>query len=164
MAGGDGQEVPGCAPDCGADRAEITLVLPDDTRAVRAALMRVSSRLAEMRAPADLVARAELALAEVLNNVVEHALPGAAEARIELWVTPEDGALLCEVRDHGLPMPGGRLPAGLEPAHTQEIAGLPEGGFGWYMIHTLVSDLTYRREEDANVLSFRVTEAAGAQA
>ena len=47
-------------------------------------------------------------------------------------------------------LPDGRLAA------AAEIQDLPEGGFGWYLIRTLTTDLTYLREGICNTLSFCV--------
>jgi serine/threonine-protein kinase RsbW len=121
----------------------------------------VSAALQDMFA-CDLLARlsedsrgtVEIVLAEVLNNVVEHAYaqyPGT----VELWVTPRDGYLFIRLIDQGLPMPEGEAPGGaLSP--VAEIQDMPEGGFGWFLIRTLTQDLIYARDGSQNVLSFCV--------
>jgi len=91
----------------------------------------------------------EIVLAEVLNNVVEHAyakFPG----QIEIWVTRRADYLFIRMVDSGLPMPGGDLPGGRMLASQD----LPEGGFGWYLIRNLSHELTYQRDGDRNILSF----------
>ena len=91
----------------------------------------------------------EIVLAEVLNNVVEHAyakFPG----KIEIWVTRRDSYLFLRIVDDGLPMPGGDLPGG-KMVRTDDLA---EGGFGWYMIRNLSHDLTYQRDGKRNILGF----------
>ena len=92
---------------------------------------------------------AEIVLAEVLNNVVEHAYamyPG----KIELWVTRREDFLFVRMVDHGLPMPGGDLPGG----RMLKVDDLPEGGFGWFLIRNLSHELTYERDGMHNILSF----------
>ncbi len=96
----------------------------------------------------------EIVLAEVLNNIVEHAYaqyPGI----IDLSITPREGFLFVRLVDHGLPMPNGELPAGAlrDPLAMDD---LPEGGFGWYLIRSLTEELAYARVADQNVLSFCV--------
>lgn len=94
----------------------------------------------------------EIVLAEVLNNVVEHAYaryPGQIDVRI----TSGEGFLFVRLSDTGLPMPGGDLPGG-SLGKVVNIQDLPEGGFGWYLIRSLSQELTYLRDGPENVLSF----------
>lgn len=91
----------------------------------------------------------EIVLAEVLNNVVEHAyaqFPG----NIEIWVTRRESYLFIRIVDDGLPMPDGDLPGG-RMVRTDD---LPEGGFGWYLIRNLSHELTYQRDGQRNILGF----------
>jgi serine/threonine-protein kinase RsbW len=92
---------------------------------------------------------AEIVLAEVLNNVVEHAY-AAGTGLILLSLRLGDGWLHCEVEDEGAAMPGCEPPAGRAP----DPADLPEGGFGWNLIRVLCSGLRYERQDGMNRLSF----------
>lgn len=96
---------------------------------------------------------AQLVLAEVLNNVAEHAYaerPGP----VAVTLTPVAAGTLCLVVDHGFGMPGGHLPEGKPPAVDTALEDLPEGGFGWHLIRSLTRDLTYARTGQGNRLSF----------
>ena len=53
-------------------------------------------------------------------------------------------------------MPEGAVPTAKAANLNTEIDALPEGGFGWYLIHSLTQDLDYQRDEEWNCLSFRV--------
>lgn len=107
---------------------------------------------------------AEQVLAEALNNVVEHANDGQTGGTIRLCTTLTGGALRCEIRDDGAPIPGGRLPAGNLANHGKAVEDLPEGGFGWYMIRTLATGLGYKRQNAWNTLVFQVAVQADAKA
>lgn len=128
----------------------LCLVIAAQPDAVSLALQRVmgAPQLAVLNA--DGRGTAELVLAEVLNNVVEHAyarFPG----EIELRLTVAPAVLHCQIIDSGLPMPGERLPPGDPP----DLGGdLPEGGFGWNLIRTLTTGLEYRRLAGRNHLQF----------
>lgn len=132
----------------------IRLVLPGDAGAVRATLRALFAgrRLGHL-AEADRGA-AEIVLAEVLNNVVEHAYAGAA-GEIELTIRVAGGGLDCTVMDDGRPMPGGEAPEG-KAGDLLGGADLPEGGFGWLLIRALTRELTYRRIGGRNCLTFRL--------
>jgi len=104
----------------------------------------------------NLCATAEIVLAEVLNNAVEHAQYGRPDGKIDLAVLARFGGLCFHVHDDGRPMPGRKLPPGRVTKIRPVLQDLPEGGFGWQMIRTLTRDLTYRRENGWNHLTFRV--------
>ncbi|MGB4827381.1 MAG: ATP-binding protein [Paracoccaceae bacterium] len=92
---------------------------------------------------------AEIVLAEVLNNVVEHAYAAKAGS-VFLFLSLGEGRLHCRIEDEGTAMPGNAPPAGNPP----DPADLPEGGFGWHLIRTLSTDLCYERMGSVNRLSF----------
>lgn len=100
------------------------------------------------------VANAELILAEVLNNVVEHAY-AAGTGPVELTVERRDDGLECVVADEGKPLPPGMVPGDDVPAQADPDS-LPEGGFGWHIIRCLTSNLAYQREGGINRLMLHV--------
>jgi len=95
----------------------------------------------------------ELVLAEVLNNVTEHAYRGTS-GPVEMILTIAAGAVECTIRDQGRPMPGGAPPKGHVPRPDCPVEALPEGGFGWFIIHRFTRDLTLQSCEGWNVLHF----------
>jgi serine/threonine-protein kinase RsbW len=120
----------------------------------RIALAEVCARLAAAGIDEDDIGTVELVLAEVLNNISEHAYP-AEGGPVALGVDLAGDALVCEVIDEGGPMPLGRVPDSALP----EIAPpdhLPEGGFGWHIVRCLVSDLDYWRQPNGNRLRLRI--------
>lgn len=128
------------------------LAMAADPPAVREALVRLTTSAPISDLSPDHRATAELVLAEVLNNVAEHAYAGCAgpvpgAVSVSLWLTGT--GLSCLVVDSGHPMPGGTLPGGRLP-ETE----LPEGGFGWHLIRSLTKGLDYARVGGQNRLSF----------
>ena len=99
------------------------------------------------------VSNAELILAEVLNNVVEHAY-AEGTGPVELTVGILPGGLSCEVADQGKPLPSGMVPPPDLPEASPD--SLPEGGFGWHIIRCLTSDLSYTRESGENRLTLQI--------
>lgn len=122
---------------------------------VREALNTVKARLAPLDISDDGFATAELVLAEVLNNVVEHAY-ATRDGDIALELRLCDGAIACLVTDTGRSMPRGTPPSGNAKVLNVPLDELPEGGFGWYLIRSLTQELAYRRERRANHLSFKI--------
>lgn len=120
--------------------------------ATRQVLSELRARLAAAGADAALLWRVETVLAEVLNNIAEHAYAARGNGTVHLRAVRGDDELRALIRDAGGPMPGGTPPG----ARLPDIAGpretLPEGGFGWFLIRSQTDSLTYRRENGENRL------------
>jgi serine/threonine-protein kinase RsbW len=130
------------------------LVIRAEPASVRAALQRITAAAPVCDLSPDQRSTVELVLAEVLNNVAEHAYADAA-GHVAVTVALHSGTLDCEVVDEGAAMPGGTLPEGRLPVHAPD-GDLPEGGFGWHLIRSLTRDLAYRRQRGSNRLSFTI--------
>lgn len=138
----------GCAlPMMKAGEAGFTMQA--DAGSVRDGLRRVLAAEPLLSLSGEDRGNAEIVLAEVLNNVVEHAHAGGS-GPILLVLSPGEGCLHCRIEDEGAAMPGDELPAGHPPDPTE----LPEGGFGWHLIRLLCHDLRYERSGGKNLLSF----------
>jgi serine/threonine-protein kinase RsbW len=99
----------------------------------------------------------ELALAEVLNNVVEHGYNGQPAGLIRVVIGRSASFLNCRVEDAGSPVPDEILTMTLTDEDPfPEGEPIPEGGFGWKMIHSLVTDLRYVQIDGYNRLNFRI--------
>lgn len=127
------------------------IVIPSDPLAVREGLKALLDAFPLLGLPEDDRGTAEIVLAEVLNNIVEHAY-AQHSGEIELTLTQNATGLDCRIVDQGLPMPDAQPPAGV----LGNIDDLPEGGFGWHLIRTLSRDLAYQRVDGCNLLSFRL--------
>jgi serine/threonine-protein kinase RsbW len=133
---------------------EVRLVLPSDQIVVHQALKSLFAGQQLGQLEEAVRSSAEIVLAEVLNNIVEHAY-AVAQGEIEVTINVANGMLECSVADSGKAMPGGHVPGGRAPA-LGNLADLPEGGFGWLLIRSLALDLRYSRIEGRNCLSFRL--------
>lgn len=128
----------------------------------RAALAHLMEQLAVLGLPAHRAGDIQLVLAEVLNNVVEHAYQGSGQGEIHLHMVKSPEQLDFCVCDAGRPLPGEELPKACFPDLNVPTDGLPEGGFGWCLIHELTSALGYERVEGRNVLTLGFDLLTGA--
>ncbi|MCL4186676.1 MAG: ATP-binding protein [Rhodobacteraceae bacterium] len=137
-------------------------VLASEGLAVRAGLRTVTEALAAAGVPEGLCGRVEIAVAEALNNVAEHAYDGAmGPIWLQVGRCRRSGDILCCIADRGRPMPDAGLPAGVLPALDTVLTGLPEGGFGWFLLRALGRGIRYRRAGGVNRLRFRISPEPG---
>lgn len=133
----------------------LRLTVPGEFGAVRLALSQVMAALAPLGLTRECRDATELVLAEVLNNIVEHAY-ARCTGLIELDLRLEGQLLACTVRDRGAPMPDGTPPSGRQALLDVPLADLPEGGFGWFLIRSLTRNIHYTRAADGNRLGFAI--------
>ena len=130
----------------------LKLQLIADPEAIREGLRQLMAASPMCHLSDDVRGSAEIVLAEVLNNIVEHAYAGHA-GHIGLTLDYEHPHLSFEIEDCGCAMPLEKLP-GCELAVVGADGNLPEGGFGWFLIRTLTRGLVYHRRSNRNTLAF----------
>ncbi len=128
---------------------------------IRLGLDWLVGRLSEHGFGADGQQQCKQVVAEILNNVAEHAYAGCPAGAIEMDLAFHQSSACVTIRDFGLPMPGERLPEGRPPALDVRAEDLPEGGFGWFIIRQLSTDLSYVREPGRNVLRVCLADFGG---
>ncbi len=104
------------------------------------------------RTSSDTIDTLRLCIAEALNNIVEHAYEGAEGRPIFADVRFKPHSYEVMLIDEGKPMPGGRLPSGDVDHNMDDLDELPEGGFGWMLIHSQMDKVEYQRRDGCNVL------------
>jgi serine/threonine-protein kinase RsbW len=134
---------------------------------VRHALGRFDDWLHTVKADSSISDNARIAVAEALNNVVEDS--GAkASTKVSVYATYLEGNLEISVLDRGSPLPdwlvhlhcSDETKPGNPMRHadtsldlTEGENELPEGGFGWGLIHALTSSRSYQRNGTENQLT-----------
>ena len=104
----------------------------------------------------DTAGSIEIVLAEALNNIVEHAYLYREDEQIEMNLSYGDGALDITLTDQGNKFPG--IPQKREMKGSAiRFEELPEGGFGWFLIHSLTQSIRYAFMDGKNVLRFVVS-------
>ena len=138
---------------------DIHLVFPATEMSVRRALLSLRASLKALAIDELTIGLVEIILAEVANNIVEHAYPLNESGTVTLSCSKAEQGLRFEVSDRGKILPGGVIPPTKDHDLDAEINHLPEGGFGWGLIRDMTSMLMYKRDEDRNILRFRVAFA-----
>ncbi|WP_371227722.1 ATP-binding protein [Roseovarius sp. 2305UL8-3] len=127
-----------------------TLGTPETVRDI---LGDLRARLQNIGLDEDRCGTVEIVMAEALNNIVEHAYAPQCEGPLCLSARLDRGHLVIRTRDRGHPLPGLTLPKRALPDATGPLDSLPEGGFGWSLIHDLTETAQYTRKASENRLT-----------
>ena len=119
---------------------------------VRATLADLRARLTHLGMSPGTCGTVEIVMAEVLNNIVEHAYADSKPGAVDMAVAIGDDRLSINLRDSGIPLPDHVLHDTGLPDTTAALEDLPEGGFGWHLIRELTSALGYVRKGGQNHL------------
>lgn len=125
--------------------------------AIRSALLVIRENLAPLDLSREELCTVELIVAEVLNNIVDHAFddhPHPGSIRVHGSYQP-NGLKFC-FTDLGKPMPHSALRASLDAIPCLDPSTLPEGGFGMGLIKLLTDRLDYSRTGSLNCLTMRI--------
>lgn len=95
----------------------------------------------------------ELCVVEAVNNAIEHSYGGLRGQRVDVHFIACDGWVEIEVVDHGRGFGDSGPPCLVAP----DV--LDEGGRGLYIMHALMDEVTFRRENSCNVV--RLTRRLG---
>jgi serine/threonine-protein kinase RsbW len=96
-------------------------------------------------------AHVELALTEAVNNCIRHAYQHVPGLPVEVVFTRDGDQFTLEVTDEGRPMP--TRPAPVLDFDPADLAHLPEGGMGLYLIHSVMDRVEYASRDGRNTLT-----------
>lgn len=102
--------------------------------------------------PAEILYAVNLALDEILTNVISYgyAEPGEQVIRVRLTIAANE--LVAEVEDEARPFNPLEAPA---PEVNAPLQDKPLGGLGIHLARTMTDAMAYRRENGKNILTFR---------
>ncbi len=100
--------------------------------------------------PARTIFNLNLALDEVLTNIIDYAYPDNATHEILVRLTLAEATLRAEVVDDGPPYDPTRQP---DPDTSLAVEDRPIGGLGIYFAKRMMDRLEYYRHEGANHLT-----------
>jgi serine/threonine-protein kinase RsbW len=130
----------------------ITVRLPADLREIER-LNRVIRQFGDLHeVPSRVLYAINLALDEVVTNVVRHGFDDARDQEIVAHLTAKTGEVVAEVSDGGRAFDPMMVPPPNLEAPLSERA---LGGLGIHLIRSLMDGVEYRRENGKNVLTMR---------
>ena len=136
------------------------LIIKMDEAKMKSASITVHATYQELRLPAerlrtllsinnvaeDVINGCELALQELLTNLVDHAYHGNAEGLITVNVSFDGNTVLIETHDNGI-----TPQIDLDQVSMPDPEDLAEGGYGMAIIQSIMDDVRYKTENASNV-------------
>ena len=117
----------------------------------------IHAELHRRSAPNSVRNALDIAAEELFVNVCHYAYPDATpenpgEVRISFEYEANPPSLLVEIADDGVPYDPTAKPDAVTPDNIEDV---PIGGLGILMAKRCTDELTYRREGDSNIVTFR---------
>lgn len=102
----------------------------------------------------------ELALDEVVTNIISYAYEDGAPHMISIALALSPGVVTAEVSDDGRAFDPTEAPEAVTGGAVRER---PVGGLGWHLVRAAVDTLAYRRDQGRNVVTMtkRTQQAPG---
>ncbi len=102
--------------------------------------------------PSSVVQDVELALDEVVTNIISYAWDDDGRHDIHVRLQSSIAAITVEVEDDGRPFDPVTAPEAVTSGAAHER---PIGGLGWYLVRSVMDELAYRRESGHNIVTMR---------
>jgi anti-sigma regulatory factor (Ser/Thr protein kinase) len=99
--------------------------------------------------PAKTLHEIQLAVEELLTNILNYAFPDQREHEIRVCLRPDESGFEIEVADDGRPFNPLEHPA---PDLSLPLEQRPVGGLGIHMIRKSMDRIVYRRADGKNIL------------
>jgi phosphoserine phosphatase RsbU/P len=97
----------------------------------------------------ELVYRVNLALEEIVTNVISYGYEDSSEHEISVRLSWNDPCIEIEIKDDGRPFNPLEAPP---PDIEQSLLEREIGGLGIHLVRKMMDDLEYRRDNDQNIL------------
>ncbi|MCC5932639.1 MAG: ATP-binding protein [Candidatus Cyclonatronum sp.] len=95
-----------------------------------------------------------LVVVEALNNVKEHAYLDKPNRYISIYLSFTRDYVLISISDKGLTNIKGIQPIE-QKLSLEDPDSLPEGGFGFSIMHTVMDEVSYHTHENVNTLTLK---------
>ena len=132
---------------------QVKLSFSSNPRNVNFACISIKNFLSSKNIPSTINHEIELSVAEAVNNIIKHAYKGNTGKLIEVDVSKNDRYVEVVFVDSGMPRENLEKPTlNFDP---DDIDNLPEGGFGLYLIDTMMDENEYYSQNGKNILRLK---------
>ena len=130
----------------------MNVVVANDISELERLYRGVSQFCQEHELSADIEGDLNLALEEIVVNVIRYGHPEGGKHEIQVWLSLEQDCVVATVEDDGLPFNPLEAP---EPDLDSPIETRPIGGLGIHLVRNITDGLAYCRSEGRNRLVMR---------
>ncbi|GBD90455.1 serine-protein kinase RsbW [bacterium BMS3Abin04] len=132
---------------------QVKLSFSSNPRNVNYACISIKNFLSSKNIPNAISNEIELSVAEAVNNIIRHAYKGNTSELIEVEVKKNNNYVEIVFTDSGIPRENLEKPKlNFDP---NDIENLPEGGFGLYLIDTIMDENDYYSQSGKNILRLK---------
>lgn len=132
----------------------IRLTIDSNLAEVRQVRRALSALVGEGPLTAEEWYQVKVCIAEAVNNAIIHAYGRQGGHPVEVEVERLADRVVCRIADFGRPMPEGAWREKPQLDYCpKDVAGLPEGGMGLYIMHQVMDSVEYASEGGRNVLT-----------
>ncbi|MAV46348.1 MAG: ATP-binding protein [Alphaproteobacteria bacterium TMED89] len=97
----------------------------------------------------------QVTLDEWLSNVITYSLREDTSQSIRVVVEESGQEVVTQVEDHGEPFdPSGKV---VPETLDETLSGRREGGMGLFVMHHLLSGISYERQDNRNIVTLRIS-------
>ena len=114
-------------------------------------LAEISDWMVESGVRSETIINVQIVLAEALNNIMEHGFKGKNAGSVEIHINLAGNSIQVCLTDDGMafiPPEAVKSPLG----DKDDLANLPEGGFGWFLIRQITTSYDLHRVAGRNHL------------
>ena len=129
--------------------SRLSLVLRNDLSELERLAQAVSAWCQKSYVIADVEYQLNLALDEIVSNVIRHGWKDHGEHQLHVRVSCAENELTMEVEDDAAPFNPLEVPA---PDISRPLEDRPIGGLGIHLVRQIMDGLEYRRHDGKNLL------------
>ena len=129
--------------------SRLSLVLRNDLSELERLSQAVAAWCRENSVIADVEYQLNLALDEIVSNVIRHGWKDEGEHQLFVQVSRTESELTVEVEDDAAPFNPLEVPA---PDISLPLQDRPIGGLGIHLVRQIMDGLEYRRQDGNNLL------------
>ena len=131
---------------------QTTLILKNDVSELERVISFVSDLCIRNSIPPETECDLNLALDEMITNVVKHAYPGGGEHHFTLQITVSNEEFVARIEDDGVEFNPTEHPT---PDLDAPLEERKEGGLGIHLVRQIMTSVEYQRVAGKNVVTLR---------
>ena len=128
----------------------LVFTLANHPAAIEPLSRRIRNLAEDCGVPSSVIAKVEVVLDELLDNIISYAYCDEAEHEISVGVAIGAHELALTIRDDGVPFDPSEHAA---PVAMASIEDRKAGGLGIHLVRRLMNDVRYEREGGENVVT-----------